>query len=232
MLSALVWDGTGRSGAGGMALPADPMALVSGEEPLPRLVSPSTLEGRQVLVVGDSLLKAALPYLEQSLTAVGATDVTFAAMNGSTIGWAADQVVQRSGYDIVVIASGTNNVVDGWSRADARATSRALQMVAGATCPVWIAPTAWRHPVEDGVRRTRVDATSLVALLALFDRIDHSTVHVADWDSLTQDLQDLYAGDGIHHTAAGSAAYARFITAAIIQDCTDTWPRPLVPSRN
>lgn len=212
--------------------PDDPLALLRGDTPLTAWSDPSTLEGRSVLVVGDSLLKAAAPHLRVNLFIAGAEQVTIVAMNGSTIGWAANQIVHNSGHDVVVIAAGTNNVVDGWNDDDIDHTERALRMVSTARCQIWVGPTAWRHPLEDGVRRTRVDPTSLVALLELYDQLEQARINVADWDVLAPALGELHEPDGIHHAGQGSAAYARFITATVVQHCTDAWTTELIPTRS
>lgn len=210
----------------------DPLALLRGDTPLTAWSDPSALQDRSVLVVGDSLLKAAAPHLRVNLFIAGADEVTIVAMNGSTIGWAANQIVRNSGHDVVVIAAGTNNVVDGWNDDDIDHTERALRMVSTARCPIWVGPTAWRHPLEDGVRRTRVDPTSLVALLELYDQLEDARIHVADWDVLAPALGELHEPDGIHHGGQGSAAYARFITATVVQHCTDAWTTELIPTRS
>lgn len=205
---------------------ADPFSLlITDKRPIDQVddwLHDDALAGRSVLVVGDSLLDDAEAKLRARLAAAGVPDPTIVAKRGSTIGWAADQVAAHPGHDVVVVAAGTNNVLDGWAHRDVRETNRALRTMRSASCPVWVAPTAWRHPVQEGRRQSLVDVDALVSVLVLHNLLAETTVHVGDWDEVAAERADLHHADGLHHQRSGRATYARFIAATASVHCADT----------
>ena len=173
--------------------------------------------GRKVFVTGDSLVVDSAGVLSAALILDGHR-AAIDAVNGTDIGWAADQLEAQlvDAPDVAVVAAGTNTWVGGWDRRD-RAAVRRVQALAGeVACTVWVTPatTVWaegtprRAPFYDTV----VDAIEAAAA-------DTPDLHVARWARHASWHGAWYQEDGVHHSDLGRAAYARFIRDSVAELC-------------
>ncbi len=173
-------------------------------------------DGARVLVVGDSLTVTAADDIDAALEGADLGPATVVSAGGTTIGWAAEQIRQRPSPDVVVIAAGTNNAPGGWDDSDRAEVQATLAAVDGRDCVVWIVPTAVRHPAG---RASYTDRDAQAVVDGIHRELAGTAVHVADWGTVADDRPDLHAGDGVHHTTDGDAAYASFIADATAAAC-------------
>ena len=159
-----------------------------------------------VLVVGDSLAHQSADEIREAFAARGFTDVELAVFGGTTIGWAADRILERPSHDIVVLGSGTYNMLGGWTEADAAEARRAVAVLDQRACSIWLVPAELSS--RQGVR------------LALAG----SSVHAAEWDLVADALPEIRVEDGIHHTDEGQRLYAQLVADSVRARCTPVDP--------
>jgi lysophospholipase L1-like esterase len=171
-----------------------------------------------VIVVGDSLLFGAGWYVEQGIAARGGQTV----LDHGIIGWTsgqlrpvAEQAIDTVPADILVFEAGSNDVRDSLFYPDPAA---ALVMAgverdavldyarAGGLCVVTV-----------GVA-TRIDDRGLISFGPGWNAAGRSAVTVrdgvwVDWQAISADHPEWFVEDGLHHKAAGSAAFGDALAA-------------------
>jgi lysophospholipase L1-like esterase len=188
----------GAAACGSDAEPADPA----------RAATERTVEGRQVLVLGDSLTVGARLWgdLGGRLAADGWSH-RITAEDGRAVEWGIEQVERLDEVPpVVVVGFGTNPGVTP-ERFPERVTELVDALpVRGATTVVW-----WVPPAAGATDRAeRAAALQAAALRAAGDPLV-----VAEWPAELEAHPDWVSADGIHYTDDGYAGLAGFITAQL-----------------
>ena len=154
----------------------------------------------RVFVVGDSLTAEAQQEIEDAIADSAEVD----GAPGATIAARLDRIreVAREEPRVVVVALGTNDGFFGSPAPgdDAEATLEALD---GVDCVRWIGvagvkgkPALVNVPIAEAVAR-------------------HRNAEFVDWASVAEQRPEWHQDDGVHHTAAGKAAFAQAIADAV-----------------
>jgi len=200
---------TGERAAADPVLVADPVAPVRQAS-----VRAATIDrDRPVLVVGDSLSHQAYDEIVEAFRAAGYTDVELAVFGGTTIGWATDRILERPSRSIVVLSSGTYNLLGGWTAEDQAQAERAVSVLDERTCAIWVVPAA--PPARKGVR------SSLLG----------SGVHTAEWDVVSDALPEIHVDDEIHHTEEGQRLYGQLMADSVRTRCEPVDPDVVTANR-
>lgn len=225
----------GTSAVGTGAAPVPAAGTVPGTAGAPAgTVAPSTTTPRtpwRVIVVGDSLLFGAGWYVEQGIAARGGQTV----FDHGIIGWTsgqlrpvAEQAIDTVPADILVFETGSNDVRDSLFYPDPAA---ALDM-AGVERDAVLdhARAAGLCVVTVGVA-TRIDDRGLISFGPGWNTAARSAVTArdgvwVDWQAISADHPDWFVEDGLHHKAAGSAAFGDALAAAAARCAAG---RPSVP---
>ena len=158
----------------------------------------------KVHLVGDSLVVES----EEELRALFAGDrLAWHAERGEDTAWAAERVrrqVEGDPPDVAIVATGTNDWIEGWRPRDQEALDSVLRSLRQVPCAIWVLPA--ERFAEVG-RRIAAAAEAV------------PNVHLARWDAHAAGHPEWYAEDGVHHNAAGERAYAEFIHGARTELC-------------
>lgn len=213
--------GAGPSEITGTVEAADPAV----DQPVTTAVAEprNAIEGRTVLIIGDSLTKAALDDIGEALYGAGASIVRVGAQNGAHIRWMARQLPWQAYHDIVIIAGGTNDAHRAWSDRLEAEVDAALSAVGTSSCRIWVLPTAWRHPRFAGHRESYLDPEAASFVSHLRSYVGRAGWWVAGWDAVAAFQPAIHTDDGVHHTDEGERVYARFMASSIEQGCRDAF---------
>lgn len=162
-----------------------------------------------VAILGDSLAVGVDSPLRQRIsTRWPGTSVVTRAESGSPLSYARDGInLYKSSTDVLVVSSGVNSLLNANVTSELTTT---LDASAGAACVVW--PT-----VSERIYDSAQWATAARAFNARL-RADAATrpwIRVADWAPVVTANTSYTGSDGLHHTAAGNAAFADLLATTI-----------------
>lgn len=171
---------------------------------------PEDVQGRKIMVVGDSLLKQAEAPVQSALQSDG-WEATVTGVPGSTIEQWRDLVgalADKVGPDVAVVELGTNNCAKGACE-DVSAYIDAVmhQLSKHASVVYWLntrtVPAV--HPVHpDYLNREIADSVSRWPNLV-----------VVDMHAWQQEHPEWILADGLHFTDAGEVAFAQLVRDAV-----------------
>ncbi|WP_449283486.1 acyltransferase family protein [Leucobacter sp.] len=156
---------------------------------------PVTPEGRDISAVGDSVMLASLPELEQALPGI-AVDAAVSRGMGAGVGIVSDLSSQGALRSVLVIGLGTNGPVQ-------PDELEAIRRTAGARPVVLVNAHADREWIP-GVNQVLADFAA-----------EHRGVVVADWTGSVTGVPDALAGDDIHPNPSGGEIYAASVQHAL-----------------
>ncbi len=162
---------------------------------------PSTPSGEEILAIGDSVMLASAPALQERFPGI-AIDAAVSRQMREAPRILREHAANGALRPIVVVALGTNGPIDSATLDEVRdilGPERELVLVTTQ------APRGW----TDGVN---------AALTAFADR--YRAVELSDWRSAIQPRLDLLAGDQIHPGATGGQVYAEALEAPLTRLAT------------
>lgn len=161
----------------------------------------TSMSGRRVVAVGDSLLESVSQALSNRLAPA---EIEIDAEQSRPVegGVSPLRDLVDGDADIVVVALGTNNVNPGFEFEGY--VEAVADEAAGAACVIWVNVQEFRPGLE-----TVNDVIHEVAAERGFD--------VVEWSQVAGE-SELHAGDGYHLSPAGQSAYADLIADGV-RDC-------------
>lgn len=183
-------EGGSKGGAADGA--ADGTEADGGPSAPPPPVSP---DGRDISAVGDSVMLASLPELEQALPGI-AVDAAVSRGMGAGVGIVSDLSSQGALRSVLVIGLGTNGPVQ-------PEELEAIRQLAGERPVVLVNAHADRDWIP-GVNERLADFAAV-----------HRGVVVADWNGSVTGVPDALAGDDIHPNPSGGEIYASSVRHAL-----------------
>ncbi|HEY9558887.1 MAG TPA: GDSL-type esterase/lipase family protein [Acidimicrobiales bacterium] len=182
----------------------------------------SGASGSKVFYTGDSLTTMSAAQLDGAFLGRGYR-VAGKHYPGTTIGWAGENVrsqVLNQTPDIVVIASGTNNLREPWGAKSDLKSAVALDWAAKTKCSVWVLPAVMSHMEVDGVVVSEPRPGAAEVNARIRELADDRSTQIADWGAHAAAHPEWYQhDDGIHHSTAGRQAYADFIADQTLALC-------------
>ncbi|WP_053382375.1 acyltransferase family protein [Leucobacter celer] len=156
---------------------------------------PVSLDGRDISAVGDSVMLASLPELEQALPGIS-VDAAVSRGMGAGVGIVSDLSSQGALRSVLVIGLGTNGPVQ-------PDELEAIRQTAGDRPVVLVNAHADRDWIP-GVNDALADFAAA-----------HRGVVVADWTGAVAGVPDALAGDDIHPNPSGGEIYASSVQQAL-----------------
>ncbi|QBE48091.1 acyltransferase family protein [Leucobacter triazinivorans] len=171
--------------------PASPPA--AGEDAAAAI--PISPDGRDISAVGDSVMLASLPELEQALPGI-AVDAAVSRGMGAGVGIVSELSSQGTLRSVLVVGLGTNGPVQ-------PEDLEAIRQTAGVRPVVLVNAHADRDWIP-GVNQTLADFAAA-----------HRGIVLADWDGAVSGVPDALAGDDIHPNPSGGEIYAASVQRAL-----------------
>ena len=176
--------------------PLDPLVRrISGTNPL-RWASPQQVSGQSVTAVGDSIMVASTPALQQALPGIY-IDAAVGRQFSTGLQVIAGLRSQGLLRPVVIVGLGTNGTIT------AQEMSRLFAEIGSARRLVLV------NTFEPRPWQPEVNATIAAAAAG------HPGVVLADWHSVIEHRTSLLWPDGIHPQPGGGIAYAAMIKAAL-----------------